>query len=122
MKFKIDENLPVEAADLLRGAGYDTDTVQEEGLAGAEDEAISERVRSEGRAIVTLDLDFSDIRAYPPQDYFGIVILRPNRQDTASFLALVRRILPLLATEPLTGCIWIVEPDRIRIRQGSTSP
>ncbi len=122
MKFKIDENLPVEAADLLRAAGHKADTVQEEGLEGAEDETLSERIRLEERAIITLDLDFSDIRAYPPQDYFGIIILRPSRQDKDSFLALVRRFLPLLATEPLAKRIWIVEPDRIRIRQGKEYP
>lgn len=122
MKFKIDENLPVEAADLLRAAGHEADTVQEEGLEGAEDEALSERIRLEGRAIITLDLDFSDIRAYPPQNYFGIIILRPSRQDKDSFLALMRRFLPLLATEPLVQHIWIVEPDRIRIRQGKALP
>ena len=121
MKFKIDENLPVEAADLLRAAGHEADTAQEEGLAGAEDETLSERIRLEGRAIVTLDLDFSDIRAYPPQDYLGI-ILRPNRQDKDSLSALIRRLLPLLSVEPLSGCIWIVEPDRIRIRRGNASP
>ena len=121
MKFKIDENLPVEAADLLRAAGHEADTVQEEGLTGSEDGALSERIRLEGRAIIMLDLDFSDIRAYPPQDYFGIIILRPSRQDKDSFLALVRRFLPLLATEPLAKNIWIVEPDRIRIRQGRAS-
>ncbi len=122
MNFKIDENLPVEAADLLRAAGHEADTAQEEGLASAEDETLSNRIRLEGRAIVTLDLDFSDIRAYPPQDYSGIIILRPNRQDKDSLLALVRRLLPLLLVEPLAGCIWIVEPDRIRIRQGRESP
>ena len=121
MKFKIDENLPVEA-DLLREAGYEADTVQEEGLTGTADETLAERVRREGRAIVTLDLDFSDIRAYPPQDYAGIIVLRPNRQDRDSFLALIRRFLPLLTVEPLIGSIWIVEMDRIRIRQGRLLP
>ncbi len=119
MKFKVDENLPIEAADLLRLAGHEADTVGEEDLNGTEDTLLSERMRLEGRAIVTLDLDFSDIRAYPPQDYSGIIILRPNRQDKDSLTALVRRILPLLTVEPLAGTIWIVEPDRIRIRQGS---
>ena len=122
MKFKIDENLPVETADLLREAGYEADTVQEEGLTGTADETLAERVRREGRAIVTLDLDFSDIRAYPPQDYAGIIVLRPNRQDRDSFLALIRRFLPLLTVEPLIGSIWIVEMDRIRIRQGRLLP
>ena len=122
MKFKVDENLPVEAADLLREAGHEADTVQEEGLSGTEDEVLSERIRLEGRAIITLDLDFSDIRAYPPQDYPGIIILRPSRQDKDAALALIRRFLPLLPVEPLAGCIWIVEPDRIRIRRGNASP
>jgi predicted nuclease of predicted toxin-antitoxin system len=122
VKFKIDENLPVETANLLRAAGHEADTVQEEGLTGSEDGPLSERIRLEDRAIVTLDLDFSGIRAYPPQDCFGIAILRPSRQDIASFLALVRRILPLLNAEPLVGNIWIVEPDRIRIRPGRVLP
>ena len=34
MKFKIDENLPVEAAELLRDAGHDAHTVGEESLTG----------------------------------------------------------------------------------------
>lgn len=120
MKFKIDENLPVEAADLLRVSGHEADTVQEEGLAGAEDETLAERICLENRAIITLDLDFSDIRAYPPQDYSGIVILRPSRRDKESALALIRQFLSLLLVESLVGNIWIVEPDRIRIRQGKS--
>ena len=33
---KLDGNLPVEAAELLRAAGWKCDTVHDEGLAGAE--------------------------------------------------------------------------------------
>ena len=43
MRAKLDENLPVEAAELLRTAGWECDTVDEEGLAGADD-PISTRV------------------------------------------------------------------------------
>ena len=31
--------------------------------------------------IRALDADFSDIRAYPPKDYAGIILLRPHRQS-----------------------------------------
>lgn len=34
MKFKIDENLPVEFAELLRSQGYNAETVKEENLCG----------------------------------------------------------------------------------------
>jgi hypothetical protein len=35
MKLELDENIPVELIDDLRGAGHDGDSVQDEGLAGA---------------------------------------------------------------------------------------
>lgn len=41
MKFKVDENLPVEVADLLRQAGYDTATVFDEQLNGETDRTIA---------------------------------------------------------------------------------
>lgn len=34
MKFKIDENLPRESAEVLSDAGYDAETVCDEGLEG----------------------------------------------------------------------------------------
>jgi len=81
MKFTIDENLPVEVAELLRSQGYDALTVEEQKLAGECDSIIIEVCRQEERILVTLDLDFADIRAYPPQDFAGIMVLRVNRQD-----------------------------------------
>jgi predicted nuclease of predicted toxin-antitoxin system len=114
--FKIDENLPVETADLLRAAGHNAETVHDESLTGADDPVLAVRVRSEGRVLVTLDLGFSDIRAYPPLDYPGIIVLRSKRQDKQTVLALVARFIPLIAIEPLARKLWIVEADRVRIR------
>jgi hypothetical protein len=34
MRFKIDENMPEDAARILRGAGHDADTLREEQLVG----------------------------------------------------------------------------------------
>ncbi|PWU01762.1 MAG: hypothetical protein C5B51_22240 [Terriglobia bacterium] len=66
MKFKIDENLPAETAAILRQSGFVADTVAEEDLSGSDDQAVIARSRSEDRILVTLDLDFANIRAYPP--------------------------------------------------------
>jgi len=38
MKFKIDENLPVEVAELLRQSGYDALTVLDQQLGGEADD------------------------------------------------------------------------------------
>ena len=78
MRAKLDENLPVEAAELLRTAGWECGTVYEEGLAGADEPIIAARCQAEERVLFTLDLDFGDIRAYPPSQYVGIVVLRPT--------------------------------------------
>ncbi len=117
MKFKIDENLPLKLAEALRDSGYEADTVADEGLSGASDTVISDVLKQEQRALVTLDLDFSNIRAYPPVDYFGIIILRAHLQDKHSVLELARKFIPMLGIQSLQGSLWIVEPGRIRIRE-----
>ena len=37
MKFKIDENLPIELTNLMRNEGYDASTIYSEDLKGAKD-------------------------------------------------------------------------------------
>lgn len=66
MRFKLDENLPVEAAVLVNEAGYDAHTVGQEELCGAPDSRISEICRLERRILITLDTDFCNILNYPP--------------------------------------------------------
>lgn len=122
LRVKLDENMPVDAAPLFRAAGHACDTVYNEGLAGAPDPAVAAACGAEGRVLVTLDLDFGDVRTYPPGTHPGIVVLRPRSPDRDSVLALVRRVLPLLATEPVAGCLWVVDPERGRIRGPRPSP
>ena len=66
MKFKTDENLPLEAATALQEIGFDVATVRDEHLSGADDGMIAARLRSEDRILITLDLDFANIQSYPP--------------------------------------------------------
>jgi hypothetical protein len=61
-------------------------------------------------------VDFGDIRAYPPDGYPGIIVLRLTRQETPRILAAIRRILPLLTTEVVTRRLWVVEEHAVRIR------
>jgi predicted nuclease of predicted toxin-antitoxin system len=118
LKLKIDENLPRECAEALRGAGFEADTVADESLAGAEDSVIAAKSRNEDRILITLDLDFANIRAYPPAEYAGIIVLRSKKQDKHCVLALVQRIVLHLTNRSPAGELWIVESDRIRFRVG----
>ena len=118
MKFKIDENLPVELAELLRASGYEADTINDEQLAGAPDEMVRAVCRAENRCLITLDLDFSDMRAYPPVDLDGLIVLRLRQQDKNHVLEVASRMIPLLEVEPLTKRLWVVDENRVRIRGG----
>ena len=121
MRAKLDENLPVEAAELLRGAGWNCDTVRDEGLGGAEDPKVGAACRAEARVLFTLDLDFSDIRTYPPNEYVGIVVLRPAEPSRRMVLQMLTRVLPVLAAQWVDHQLWIVEPGRVRVR-GANEP
>ena len=114
--FKVDENLPEDVAARLCEAGHKASTVASQGLAGAEDARLAEVLRRERRILVTLDVDFADIRTYPPEEYPGIIVLRVAKQDKPNVLAAIRRVLPLVGTETLARRLWVVEEHAVRIR------
>lgn len=117
MKFKVDENLPVEVTALLQKAGYDALSVVDQNLGGKADKIISRVCRDENRAIITLDLDFADIRTYPPSEFAGIVVLRLKNQDKFAVTAVMEDLLKVLEKESLDKRLWIVDEQRIRIRE-----
>ena len=116
MRFKIDENLPIEAAEVLQQAGHDASTVLQQDLGGRADTDIASICQRERRALVTLDMDFADIRTYPPKQFLGLIVLRLRRQDKPRVLEILSHLVAVLSREPLQHCLWIVEEDRIRIR------
>lgn len=116
MRFKIDENLPQEVAQLLCERGHEADSVFDESLSGAKDAAVFEVCQQQGRVLMTLDLDFANIQAYPPAAAAGIVVLRLVRQDKPWVLEVVDRLIPLFGKNPVSQELWIVEEDRVRIR------
>jgi len=116
MRFKIDENLPVELVAMLRNGGHDAMSVTEQGLGGAMDEQVAERCIDEDRAIVSLDLDFADIRRYPPSIHRGLIVLRLADQQKRIITSVFTRVISLIGVEPLVGRLWIVDEAQVRIR------
>jgi predicted nuclease of predicted toxin-antitoxin system len=120
MRFKVDENLPIDVAEILRANNHDAMTIFDQEMVGQPDLKVASVCRAEERVLVTLDLDFSDIRTYPPAAHAGIIILRPRTQSKPDVLALLGRLLPLLGGgEQLSGNLWIVQENGVRIREGS---
>ena len=118
MKFKLDENFGTRTQQLFRAAGHDIATVSSQHLCGVEDARLYEVCKLEGLCLVTLDLDFADIRRFPPQHAAGVVILRLPRNPTLPVVeSLVRDLLRVTGERPLAGRLWMVEPGRIRVHQ-----
>ncbi len=119
MQFKIDENLPIEIARLLINAGHDAKTVNDQQLQGTKDPVLAEVCKRELRILVTLDTDFSNIRAYPPEDFSGIIVLRVRTQAKQHVIKVFSNIINLIDQvdrESLIQHLWIVEETKVRIR------
>ena len=112
---KLDENIPDLVAEILRAAGHDAALARDEQLAGVEDEALLLAAITEARALVTFDLDFADIRRHDPLGTPGIVVLRLSSQSLPPVRRAALALADLLSSEPVTGRLWILSDDRLRI-------
>jgi predicted nuclease of predicted toxin-antitoxin system len=87
-------------------------------LGHAPDAEIAARARSTGAAMVTRDVDFADIRNYPPHEFQGIIVLRmPDDAVAQTIVNLLERFLKQTALAArLPGHLVILEADRVRFR------
>lgn len=115
MRLKLDENLGRGIEHRCRDAGHDVATVHEEGLASADDRTIFGACVTERRALITLDLDFSNPMRFDPTESAGIAVLRvPAFPTRADLDEAVETLLVGLDARDLNGHLWVVRPDRIR--------
>jgi predicted nuclease of predicted toxin-antitoxin system len=119
VKFKLDENLPVEILEDLRRAGHEADSVPDEKLTGEPDPVILATARAEGRILLTLDKGIGDVRSYRPDSYPGIILFRPNGSGRNAVLDFVRRRLPEILELELGGRLTVVTGSSIRRRSSS---
>ena len=119
MRLKLDENVDPRAVGILRTAGHDVATVTDEHLSGRPDAAVEAICRMEARCLVTLDLDFANVLAYPPERYPGLVVLRHPSPTAAGLLNLVRQLTALLEQHNPERRLWIVEPGRFRVHEST---
>jgi predicted nuclease of predicted toxin-antitoxin system len=118
MRFLIDANLPRSIVALVAGLGHEVEFARDTGLAAAPDADVVERAKARRAALVTRDMDFADVRRYPPDQYAGLVVLRvPDGLKSAEIVQVLERFLrePRFVSQ-LSGRLAIVEVDRVRFR------
>jgi predicted nuclease of predicted toxin-antitoxin system len=111
MKIKLDENLPVRLVPILQQHGHGVDTVPDEHLSGRPDTEIWQAVGTEGRFLITQDLDFSDTRQFAPGTHAGLLLVR-LREPGAH--ALREAIAAEIAD--WAGCFVVLTENKIRIK------
>ena len=118
MHFLIDANMPRSTATLLGAYGHLSTDVRDIGMARALDPEIARYAKDNGLCVVTGDWGFADIRAYPPQDYHGIVLVGvPDMATPAEILGVLQTLLDKPALVALLpGRLAIVERHKIRLR------
>jgi predicted nuclease of predicted toxin-antitoxin system len=115
MRIKLDENVPVRAAQRLRDLGHDVDTVLDEGLGGKSDVAVWEAAQSEGRFLVTQDLDFSDMRRFAPGTHQGILLIRLEDMEQPQVPEFLGAWFSAEPVETWTGALVVASARKIRV-------
>ena len=117
MRIKLDESLPSAARELAASLGHEVDTVESEGIAGADDRTVLAAAIDDGRLLITLDRGFGDVRRYPPGSHAGIAVLRLDSQDARSATDAIKSFLSNDRLGDITGCIVVVRGHLVRIRR-----
>lgn len=86
-------------------------------MEGEPDTTVAAVFNSEQRVLLTLDVGFADIRAYPPAEHEGLIVLRLKRQDKPAIMEALEKLLPVSEEETAARKLWVEEEDRVRIRE-----
>ena len=66
--------------------------------------------------LLTLDLEFSDLRKYPPESHPGIILFRPRSFGPLAVKQFIEEFVRHTDLKLLRGCVVVVEPSRVRVR------
>lgn len=95
-----------------------THSVRNEDLTGTMDETLYDVICREQRCLITFDLDFCNVLRYPTATTSGIIVVRPHRPLSRLIVrGYAEKIAHLLKIHNPTGCLWVLEPGRLRIRK-----
>ena len=118
MKIKIDENIPSSLVEDLTALGHDVLSVFQQGLKGASDSLVWDKVQHEERFFITQDLDFSDINKYRPGTHAGMLLVRLREPGRLKLRKTVKDLFvdPSLV-ESWVGAFIVVSDHKLRVQR-----
>lgn len=101
---------------LLRSWGHDVLTAQDVELAGRPDEEILAYAIRHERVLITIDMDFSNIRHYPPKSHKGIIVAKIRPRNADAVHRVLKHLLSNIEPDRLSKSLVIVDQNKYRIR------
>jgi predicted nuclease of predicted toxin-antitoxin system len=116
LKFLLDENIRVEIKDFLESKELEAKYAPK----GASNSEIASLVKKEKAVLLTHDKHWLDTELYPPEEFFGIVVI----SIPPSMLKEITLALDKLLTKvkEFTCKLIVVELTRFRIVEGKKYP
>ena len=116
MRFLVDMCVDVRVAEWLRSQGHDTVHLRELGLHRLGNGEIFSKAASENRAVLTFDLDFSEIAALTRGRLASLIVLRLHNARFQHVIDRLSKVLAESAAALEKGAVISVEESRHRVR------
>jgi predicted nuclease of predicted toxin-antitoxin system len=116
MKFLADMGLARSTVAFLRSRGHDAVHLRDEGLQRLGDDQIVQKARSEGRVILTHDLDFGRILALSREQLPSVITFRLEDMRPAQVNYYLSEVLARFAEQVERGALISVHERGIRVR------
>ncbi len=112
MKIKLDENISRHLKFVIIQKGHECVTAEDEGLLSKTDVEVGAVAKTEGRMLFTLDLEFANLRKFPPGSHPGVVLFRPQSMGPLAVNRFITQFIEEADLSSLSGCLVIVDPRK----------
>jgi predicted nuclease of predicted toxin-antitoxin system len=116
MRLLADMGVNLQIVEWLRRNGDDAVHLRDEGLQRLPDSDIFDKAFSEGRVILTFDLDFGEIAAWSGGRIVSVILFRLHNTRTPHVIQRLQSALTL-RQELENGAVMVVEETRCRVRR-----
>ncbi len=117
MKLFADDCVYRKTVEAISSWGHDITTAHSAGLSGKSDEEILAYSIQEGRILITADLDFGNIRYYPPGEHRGIIVLKIKPATLAQVHNVLKKLLEQASQDYFVKTLIVVDRNKYRVRR-----
>jgi predicted nuclease of predicted toxin-antitoxin system len=117
MRFLADMGVSMRVVEWLREQRHDVAHLRDENLQRMPDSDIFVKAATEGRVLLTFDLDFGEIVALSARENVSVVLFRLHNTRTPHVVERLNVVLEETEQVLRSGAIVVVEENRLRIRR-----